>query len=298
MEYIDKSIPQNVQKAHSLLSDFLSRCMKDGFTANDDLYQKMKSDRANPQADTTYNILRRQLLSENQGRCCYCMRRIEESQTTLEHVIPNKTETELQYDSYQPYYTAGLWRTMVFAKKFLANPCWPYVAFPHTVAYENLLPSCNGKFARTVVSPQLHAPDDRISQCCNNKRGNEMVIPFVFNPSMVSEFKYHKNGIVVWTVPDHITGDERKRLLQERKKTIDHLGLNCPELVAIRRIWFFLSALGKDCDQAERDRTVLYLTEDQDLTDGEKNMLANFWQSSYWCLLEEYRYFNEAKKFS
>lgn len=297
MEYIDKN--QGIQQAHTLLSAFLSRCQNGGFSSNDDLYDKMNSDRDPnvPNADTTYNILRRQLLQENQGRCCYCMRTIGEGNTTLEHVIPNRIADQAQYDEYQTFYSREDWQKMVFSRAFLANPRWPFRAFPHTVAYENLIPSCNGKFAKNV-SDDIHAPDDRESKCCNNKRGEEFVIPFVLNQQMVSEFKYKANGYVIWPVVDeNIRGDARKKLLEEHHKTINNLNLNCPELVAIRRIWFFLSSLGKDCDPTEKDKTVLYLTEDDNLTEEERNMLNNFWSDNYWILLAEYRYFNDRNKF-
>ena len=65
MEYIDKT--KGALQAHSLLSDFLSRCKIDGFSVSDDLYSKMKSDRDTNilNADTTYNILKKQLLKES-----------------------------------------------------------------------------------------------------------------------------------------------------------------------------------------------------------------------------------------
>jgi len=297
MEYIDKN--QGEQQAHTLLCAFLSRCQNGGFSPNDDLYDKMKSDRdpSGQNADTTYNILRRQLLQDNQGRCCYCMRTIGEENTTLEHVIPNKIADQAHYDEYHTFYSREDWGKMIFSRVFLANPRWPFRAFPHTVAYENLIPSCNGKFAKNV-SDDIHARDDRESKCCNNKRGNEFVIPFVLNQQMVSEFKYMRNGYVIWPVVDrNIRGDARKKLLEEHLKTINNLNLNCPELVAIRRIWFFLSSLGKDCDSTEKDKTVFYLTEDDNLTEEERNMLNNFWSDNYWALLAEYRYFNDSNKF-
>lgn len=296
MEYIDKK--QGVQQAHTLLSAFLSRCQNGGFSPNDDLYDKMNSDRDPnvPNADTTYNILRRQLLQENQGRCCYCMRTIGEGNTTLEHVIPNRIADQAHYDEYQTFYSREDWQKIVFSKAFLANPRWPFRAFPHTVAYENLIPSCNGRFAKDV-SDDIHARDERKSKCCNNKRKDDFLIPFVLNRQMVSEFKYKRNGYVIWPVDNNITGDERKKLLEEHEKTINTLNLNCPELVAIRRIWFFLSSLGKDCDSTEKDKTVFYLTEDDNLTEEERNMLNNFWSDNYWVLLAEYRYFNDSNKF-
>lgn len=298
MEYIDKHQPKNTEAAHAVLDDFLSRCHQGGFSAGDDLYEMMKSDR-DPNvagAETTYNILRRQLLQESQNRCCYCQRTIDEKNTTLEHVIPNKTASQQDYDEYRPFFQQQHWDRMEFAKTFLQHGRWPYGAYPHTVAYENLIPSCNGKFVRKTNCGE-HAGDNRESKCCNNKRGENFAVPFVFDKTMVAEFKYSSDGYVRWPVDKKVTGDERKRLLKRHKDTIDSLSLNCEELVAIRRIWFFLSSLHKDCDSKEKDRTVFYLTMDTNLAGNEVAMLENFYQDNYWSLLQEYTYFKDGSKF-
>lgn len=299
MELINKDILANAESAHKLLDGFLTRCHQGGFSTNDDLYDKMRSDK-DPNvagADTTYNILRRQLLQESGNRCCYCQRNINEESTTLEHTIPNKTATQEKYDEYQPYFSKQHWNKMEFAGAFLQRNRWPWPTYPHTIAYENLVPSCNGKFARSL-NQEPHASDDRVSKCCNNKRGENFVVPFVFDSGMVAEFKYSSDGYVRWPVPEHIKGDERKRLLEAHKDTIDYLQLNCEELVAIRRIWFFLSCVQKNSDISEKERTIFYLTEDVNLTDNERKMLENFYQDNYWNLLQEYTYFNDISKFS
>lgn len=296
MEYIDKT--QGAEQAHALIDAFLSRCAEEGFRPDDDLYSKMDSDRDPnvPNAETTKTLLRRQLLEENAYRCCYCMRSIEEQNTSLEHIIPNRTQDQQSYDLYKPSFPSAIWNRMVFAKAFLLNPRWPYRAYPHTVAYENLIPSCDGKFARNAHLP-LHGQDDRVSKCCNNRRGDDFVIPFVLDPVMVSQFRYMKNGLVVWPVDENLQGKDRKQLLLKHKETIDKLQLNCPELVAIRRIWFFLSSNERDCNVEEKDRTILYLTEDPNLPSHEADMLKNFWNDNYWSLLEEYRYFKNRERY-
>ena len=299
MEYIAKLNSPLATEAHELLNRFLNRCDKGGFAAHDDLYALLKSDKEmdGPSSNTTYRSLRRLLLSENESRCCYCMRRLDEEKTTLEHVIPNKTPSQEDYNNYQPFYEEGLWQKMVFAKAFLMHPMWPGTAYPHTVAYENLLPSCDGKFAKVTTS-ECHARDNRVSKCCNNFRGEKFVIPFVLNAQMVSEFRYKSNGMVVWPVRSDVVGDLRMELLLQHKETIDKLGLNCAELVAIRRIWFFLSALQRDCVPTEKERTILYLLEDKNLTNPEKAMLENFWSDNYWDLLSDFRYFKDHTKFA
>lgn len=297
MEFIDKTQTSNIKHANQLLNGFLYRCSQ-GVNWPSDLYDAMKSDKnpSVPNANTTYNELRKILLKENQQRCCYCMREIKEFDTTLEHIIPNKVADQTKYDEYKQYYSQSDWQKMIFAKDFLKSPKWPYRSYPHTIAYENLIPSCNGKFARINTPLNSHSGNSRVSKSCNNKRGNDFVIPFVINNQMVSEFEYKKDGRIVWTVNKAITGQKRIDLLKERKETIDRLGLNCDELVAIRRIWFFLANNGLDL-QKDKDRTIFFLSEDDKLTQQEKDMLTNFWSENYWSLLEEYKYFNDVNKF-
>lgn len=297
MEHINK---QEEQKAHDLIGAFLRRCHDGGWNTQD-LYESMSSDR-DPDvqdAETTFNKLRRLLLYGSGGRCCYCMKTIDEDHTTLEHIIPNKVANQEAYDEYKKFYTNAEWNKIVFAPSFLEHPRWPNTAYPHTVAYENLVPSCNGKFADTRTAEQIanHVPDTRESKCCNNRRGSKYVIPFILKEEMVKQFEYRRDGFVFWSVPDNIQGEKRKELLKQHKETIDHLQLNCPELVAIRRIWCFLASQGKNCSEQEKDRTILYLTEDNSLSCAEHNMLNNFFQSNYWGLLKDYEYFNDIHKF-
>ena len=298
MEFIDKNNSANIQQARKLLDGFLNRCVQSP-TWPTDLYNAMASDKDpdDPNAETTYKLLRRQILKENQNRCCYCMRMIEEQDTTLEHIIPNKAADQTEYDKYKQYYSNIDWQKMIFAKAFLKTPKWTFRSYPHTIAYENLIPSCNGKFAKMNRDPNLHVGDNRVSKSCNNKRGNDFVIPFVLVKQMVSEFKYNKSGRIIWSVDKNIIGPQRKELLEKHKETIERLGLNCDELVAIRRIWFFLANNNLD-SLKDKDRTIIFLLEDVNLTEQEKEMLNNFWQDNYWSLLEEYRYFNDVNKFT
>lgn len=117
------------------------------------------------------------LTEEQHGFCCYCMRSltvknektVKEGETvtkkknvTLEHVIPHKLKITAMEElaRYQAY--APLHKTLVE----LTDPKRPITTkiteapYPHFIAYENLVASCDGKF-----------PNKKSSICCNNKRG-------------------------------------------------------------------------------------------------------------------------------
>jgi hypothetical protein len=77
--------------------------------------------------------------------------------------------------------------------------------------------------------------------------------------------------------------------------TVNILGLNCLELKAIRRIWYYLSTHNLSCDESNKDRVIndiITITEPQ-----EHGMLLNFKNKVYWNLLSQYTYFNNVEIF-
>ena len=94
--------------------------------------------------------------------------------TTLEHVILNSTKTKDKYDEYFQMESELEKDNMMLAKDFLENPK-EVPPFPHTIAYENLIPSCFG-----------YLPTGS-SKCCNNYRGEKFVHPLVFRKNISAE---------------------------------------------------------------------------------------------------------------
>lgn len=282
-------------EAHRLIDGFLGRCQNGGSWPQD-LYNALESDKDDDES-STFSAFRQELLKETNGLCCYCMRTLTESNTTLEHVIPNKVETQDKYNEYKGYYTDEEWNKLIFSKAFLLNPSWPNSKCPHTVAYENLIPSCNGKMAdlRTDQEKADHVRDARKSICCNNKRGSSFIPPFVFNESMIKEFEYKKNGILVWNDDSPEVAEKKRVWVSDEEKG---LNLNCEELVAIRRIWYFLANNGYDCNIEQDKREAILLVIASFAKAQERDSIYKFQNPNYWCLLNEYRYFNDTTKFT
>lgn len=269
MEYIDKN--KSRAWAHQLIKDFLRRRIEEDGKYPDDLYAAFRAD---PECKDAFVA---KLLEDNEGRCCYCMASIRG--TTLEHVILNSTSDNDKYKEYFSIESDLDKENMKLAKDFLENPS-EVPPFPHTIAYENLIPSCFG-----------YLPNGA-SKCCNNFRGEKFVHPLVFRPNIHSEVKYYPNGNIIWTAdPEDII------------PTITKLGLDCLELKCIRRIWYHLASRGLSADEQYRDATINTLVSDFGEPSGKKEkemlaMLVNFKKRDYWKLLAKYTYFNDPTKFT
>lgn len=294
MQLIKKSTER--VEAHRLIDGFLCRCAKEGIWPQD-LYDALGSDK-DDNNNKTFESFRAELLKETNGLCCYCMRTLNDGNITLEHVIPNKVETQEKYDEYKKYYTDEEWSKLIYSKSFLKNPSWPNDQWPHTVAYENLIPSCNGKMAdtRTDKDKAEHKPDTRKSKCCNGKRGNNFIPPFVYSEQMISQFEYKKNGILVWNDDSTEEAEKKRKWISDDKYG---LNLNCEELQTIRRIWYFLANNGFDCNVEQNQReAILMVIASFEKSQDERDAIYKFQNPNYWCLLEEYRYFNDPTKFT
>ncbi len=268
MEYIDKS--KSREWAHSIIKAFLKRRLDESGKYPEDLYAAFRAD---PECK---NAFVERLLEDNSHRCCYCMRDIKG--TTLEHVIPNSTKSPDKYGEYFQLESELDKGNIILAKDFLERP-GDVPPFPHTVAYENLIPSCFG-----------YLPSGQ-SKCCNNYRGDKFVHPLVFRKNISKEVTYKTDGNITWSEdPEPVV------------PTLTKLGLDCTELKAIRRIWFYLASNGLSCEDSNRETTIEVLLNELGVPSNMKeremqNMLLNFKKPEYWKLLERYTYFNDVGKY-
>ena len=294
MEFVDKEIGK--ERSHILLKNFLDRCKKiEPYPT--DLYEAMKSDvepdtAINPDRKSTYKLILEQILTETsisinmpygEGYCSYCMRTIKANDlhSTLEHVIPNKTKTSESYNQYYKVNTKLEKREMVFRDVFINRHHCNASPFPHNVAYENLVSSCDGSLPK---GSQNHI-------CCNGPRGDDYIPPLLFIPEIHEQIKYKKSGIVIWSANDEV--DKR-----ERFQVINKLNLNCDILRVVRLIWCYLAEnnLTHQMDIKDKRRVIDILQSRSASYDID--MLNNFRNNNYWDILEDYQYFNDKTRFS
>lgn len=190
MKFIDKAIKENRIEGLRINKRIINLCWQDNcyVNLNYDIIDKSE--------------LSQHLVNEQGGYCCYCMRRLHlqnegnhKKNVTLEHVIPHKITEEEWINDRDKYRKFGLLDnrniTVCYngvvpdnTRKFGMPP------FPHFLAYDNLVASCDGLTLNE---------DSRISphQCCNNKRGNRYVEPLYFLNNVSQEVSYDKRGHIV-----------------------------------------------------------------------------------------------------
>lgn len=279
MEYIEKK--RHVE-AHALIDGFLQRHKeKHGGVYQGDLYRFLGADFIYGQPKTRAALI--DILSaEQHGRCCYCMRRIDNihpQECTIEHVIVNHPETDDDYNQYLGLNTDLDMADMLPALDFIAKQL-PPPPYPHSVAYENVLISCAGHCHLGVGT----------SFTCNNHRGHKFVHPLPLMRNVSKEIRYKSNGFVYWI---NETNTENP--------TIEALGLNYDVLKLIRRLWHKLSFMKLDALNCDRSAIIYEVLGDL-LEEGTNDAIIqtlflfaeNEW---YWELLCQFDYFNDLKKF-
>lgn len=218
------------------------------------------------------------LLKEQRGFCCYCMRKIPFQDVTLEHVMPHHIKNDTSKKDEIKYYSkfGRLKRKHVYYCSDADIPSSPKLRtppYPHCIAYENLVASCNGKVFDNGKEYGLHK-----SKCCNNFRGNEKIIPLFFIPRVAEIISYEIDGTLTY--------------IEKYHPTISSLNLMHPTLIFIRKVWakivinnISLSLVNKALiDDKVREEII----EDIDIDKSERNTLK---AGVYWKLLIEFYWF-------
>jgi 5-methylcytosine-specific restriction endonuclease McrA len=157
MRHIDKNKPEYKAYAHRLLNTFIQGQWQEDVGRYINLtYESFRND-----------AFRDLLLKEQSHYCCYCMKHILGKDTTLEHIIPNKSNESTVMDEYIAY--GEIAKNVFFWKKESDSRSLQPPPFPHILAYENLVASCNGDI-----------PDGGLHQSCNNIRKQKKIIPVFY----------------------------------------------------------------------------------------------------------------------
>ena len=262
MRYISKYVYR--KKGHAIIRKFLRKQWdKDSGTYFNLNFNQLKRDKA----------FQRQLINEQNGFCCYCMRHLNKGEITLEHVMPQKIKLEdiatdvkyyAQYGRLKRKYVKYI-NPIPKIRKLKVPP------YPHSIAYENIVASCKGKLYDNGKDYVLHL-------CCNNFRGNKKIVPLFFIRDIEAQIEYRKDGTI--DCPERFDS------------TVKSLNLEHHSLVFIRRIWASIVKMGITVNEiraAQGDRLLREdIISDIDLKKAERDKLKN---NIYWNLLNEFYWF-------
>ena len=269
MEFIDKYQSANRDEAHKIVDAFLREV-----DIESDLYKRL----ADLLPDGSFPKKRMfTLLRNEQCRCCYCMRRLQTDGThsSIEHVIPQHV-TKGDFEQYFAY-GSTLDKSYIQHEEDYLKGDKQTPPYPHTVAYENFVLSCDGFY-----------PNRGEAQSCNTKRGNEFVPPVAFIRDIHDKVEYYKSGAVRYLGKD-------EGLLP----MVTILGLDVPILKAIRRIWAYVLANGINVNNCIPEDVAFGVWTEVlgSVPQQESDVILLFERKDFWELLLQYDYFNSVSVF-
>lgn len=275
MEYIDKTILED--EGEAIIQSFLERLKMEGAAYPEDMYNAFRRDKKEGELKSSKEKLIEVLLLEQDFYCCYCMQQFgldEKDEVTLEHLILNSITEQEGFDKYLLDDTI-LKDKVCLASDFIEKQETNSPPYPHTVAYQNLTASCNGKVLSRLGS----------STHCNLKRGDKYMELLPLYPTIKVDIEYNKDtGFACWT-------KETKVL-----PTLNMLGLNSDLLKLIRKIWFYSIEKERNILEIDKEQKKEFLRSFEEVsTDKEFEMLSNFINTdAYWNLLKRYKYFGKS----
>ena len=143
--------------------------------------------------------------------------------------------------------------------------------YPHCIAHENLVASCQGKVFEGGEKYILH-------KCCNNFRGNDKIVPLFFIPRAAEIVRYEIDGTLTY--------------FEKYESTISSLNLMHSTLIFMRKIWAKIVINNISLNQVNKALTDndirINIIDDIDIDISErKNLRIDL----YWKLLIEYHWF-------
>lgn len=302
MRYIDKNI--NKAAGNQVTLDYLNAHCKDASGHYGGVRYSTKDAGTNPifltsgSPNTYYSRMVDILMRDQKERCCYCLRKLQPSpaantdaKISIEHIVPHSF-THADYAKFAEYksFTHNL-DEVVLTDDFESMDPQTIPPYPHTVAYENMVVSCNGTF------PAVREGGRANSQiCCNHKRGAERALPVYFLNDIANHIVYLNTGDVQANAssPQCSAVDE----------VIKHADLGCDSLCVIRKIWYELSALDLSniiqCDTEDKREKLLTEAFNNTLamTDpiATADLIEKFKKQDYWETLMLYDAFYDIMK--
>lgn len=252
MKWINKNRDNDKAEADQVVKEYLDTCcLLNG------RYQNVRYDKRDPGVGPCFTSanggsyrkrLTNILLSNQSGYCCYCMRKIKTAQNeidsdevvTREHIIPRgfTIADSVKVSSYYQLSPELSPINVIITDEFedpshdQNNDLPP---FPHKVAYNNLVASCNGTFPYV-----RNAKGSKQKICCNEKRYEEDVFPIYFFRNIEEMIDYCTNGDIQAKVS--VSSEIQSKI----NDVIANTNLDCDPLKDIRRLWFILSHVSKE----------------------------------------------------
>lgn len=221
--------------------------------------------------------MKKVLLEEQNNYCCYCMKLLDNnSETTMEHIIPRSVADQIEMDKYFLY--PVLSDNIMLHEVFRASTVKLVMPkYPHHLAYYNLVASCKG----TIIS-EIANPNDRTSKFCNGFRGDNYIIPMFYDENVAEKIFYTRGGMVI--------------PIDEWEITVENINLNDNTLEKIRHIWsaFGIHDVAK-IEQANNEDERRELLTDALMKPGfvsEANLLIETYVIEvFWNSLMQYKWF-------
>ena len=274
MRYINKALHKN--QGEKIVTEFLERFFTRKNVFPSDFYNAFSSEIDDNNGGVTFRDRLRDsvLLPEQQGLCCYCLRRLDKcKKITVEHLMRNHAADKAELDTYRSRPTAldGI----PHSDEYRAGALTSVPPHPHSIAYQNLVLSCDGDFFKEGTK----------NSCCNLKRLNKFIPPLPLYSDIDLTFVYHADGMAEWT--------RDPQPPESQKNAVKILKLNNSILKMVRRIWFFCKDNGLDPRNDDRNIIVNTMIGYLDpLSDVRASaILRNFKKANYWNLLLEYEAF-------
>lgn len=182
MKYIKKA---RETEAYNILDFLLKNCWNDheGRYFNAD-FEDLKRKEFSEVCKKTFGFDFLQILAEEQSdMCCYCMRKLEREEISLEHVIPQHPKV----GDYERYISGPINTSkMIQRSEFdLESKQIPPDQYPHDIAYHNLLCACQNH--SSIFDARCKA---------NNLRGNKYMEPWAYIPDIESRYQVEEDGLL------------------------------------------------------------------------------------------------------
>jgi len=214
-------------------------------------------------------------INDQEDKCCYCCKDIINDRTTeLEHIIPR---TKSHIEDFQPYFVLSyILKNNVVPQNIFeeASTILSQPPFPHHIAYQNIVASCNGRIFETT---------ERFT-CCNRERKDDFIPPFNLMPDAI---QYLPDGTIVYM----------KDILN--RNYFETLSLDKDILTNIRRLWYLFAQSELTIDQILDEQYTASITEkivrfaiaNSSTAAEDTKLVETFSNQSIWNIFKDYSYF-------